>query len=166
MDIKPGTNELAPATNLLTPGEVEDINGNLSSDMNSTNKVPTMLYFQYGKKTEVINSTIFLYKALDFYSKEFGSFPFTSYTLVFIEDLPVDICGFAGLTLASDRLLYTADLIEPMERTTELLSAALAEQYSGINVLPKSFNDFWLVLGHWGINYFGSQLTLIKISSF
>lgn len=118
----------------------------MSMEANS-NKVPTMYYFLPGRREEVINSTLFMYKALNFYSKEFSSFPFTSYTVVFLEDFPSDVCTFAGMTIASDKLLYGPRLIEPSFKTTEILSSALAEQYSGVNVLPKSLNDIWCTTG-------------------
>ncbi|ODV87591.1 hypothetical protein CANARDRAFT_26971, partial [[Candida] arabinofermentans NRRL YB-2248] len=147
MDVKPGSDDLVPST-FFSEGVDGGMNDQLAlaNDSNS-NKVPTMFYYLPGKRDEVLNTTIFLYKALDFYSKEFGSFPFTSYTIVFVEDMPCDTLGFAGLTVASERLLYGPDLIEPILETTEKLSIALSEQYSGINVLPKTLNDLWCTIG-------------------
>lgn len=146
VDVKSGTDELV--VRQQSSVEIsEDVSLQLSVDTANTNKVPTMLYYLPGNKQEVVNSTIFLYKALEFYSKEFSSFPFTSYTLLFIEGLPSTICTFAGMSIASSRLLYGPELVEPMFETTESLSIALAEQYSGVNVLPKTLNDIWCVSG-------------------
>ncbi|OWB66626.1 binding protein [[Candida] boidinii] len=117
-------------------------------DVTSTNKVPTMFYYLPGDKDRVINSTIFLYRALEFYAKEFGSFPFISYTMVFLDDVPCEsTLGFAGMTIVNSKLLYPPQSIEPIFNTTESLSIALAEQYLGINVLPKSLNDIWCTIG-------------------
>ncbi|VEU23730.1 DEKNAAC105032 [Brettanomyces naardenensis] len=147
LDLKTGSDKLVPSTAFLNAlDEANDEALELSVEANS-NKVPTMFYYLPGRNSEVMNTTIFLYKALNFYSKEFSSFPFTSYTLIFLEDFPCDTCTFAGMTIASDRLLYGPDLIEPIFSTTETLASALAEQYSGVNVLPKTLNDIWCTVG-------------------
>ncbi|KAG0684027.1 hypothetical protein C6P40_001817 [Pichia californica] len=147
VDVKQGSGDLVFNQQSTTSNSGDDNQVQFTLDNANTNKVPTMLYFPPGKKEEVINSTIFLYKALDYYSKEFSSFPFTSYTLLFIDDLPCDICTFAGMTVASTKLLYGPKFIEPLFETTEKLSIALAEQYSGVNVLPKTLNDIWCTSG-------------------
>ncbi|QPG72984.1 hypothetical protein FOA43_000288 [Brettanomyces nanus] len=147
LDLKPGTDRILPSTTLLNSlDDASDEAIELSVEANS-NKVPTMFYYLPGMKRDVINTTIFLYKALDFYSKEFSSFPFTSYTLVFIEDFPCDACSFAGITIASDSLLYGPELVEPIFKTTEILAVSLAEQYAGVNVLPRTLNDIWCTVG-------------------
>ncbi|CDK26927.1 unnamed protein product [Kuraishia capsulata CBS 1993] len=112
-----------------------------------TSQMPLNVYYMPGRKAEVLNTCLFLPKALDFYSNEFGSFPFNSYSLVFIDDLPATVCGFAGLTIANTDLLYGPNLIEPMFEATETLAVALSQQYSGINVLPYSLNDVWCTIG-------------------
>ncbi|KAG7894426.1 hypothetical protein KL935_005384 [Ogataea polymorpha] len=160
LDVKPGTDELVPS-NALANFADKDINNatNFSTESNS-NKVPTMLYFLPGRKEEVLNTTVAMYKMFDFYSKEFGSFPFPSYTMVYVDDMACDSCAFAGMTIMSSKLLYSPKLIEPIFDVTEKLAVALSEQYSGINVLPKSLNDFWLVIG---ISYFMAGQFLKKL---
>lgn len=157
-DLKPGSGEIVINSESFTGDAAKDLT--LNFDATNSNKVPTLLYFQEGFKEEVINSTLFLYKALDFYSKNFSSFPFTSYTLLFIEGLNAKTCSFAGMTIASTELLYKPNQIEPIFETTEILSSALAEQYSGVNVLPKSLNDIWLTQG---IAYYMSSQFLKKL---
>ncbi|KAK6458112.1 uncharacterized protein RJT20DRAFT_126034 [Scheffersomyces xylosifermentans] len=93
------------------------------------------------------NTTIFAKKAIDFYSKEFGSFPFSSYGMTFVQDSPSDSFNFAGLSIFSDKLLYPADIIEPMLTSTEITLEAIACQWSGINIVPQSFNDLWCTIG-------------------
>jgi len=112
-----------------------------------TTAVPTAIYCLPSQRQDVVNTTIFLYKAIDFYSREFGSFPFTSYALVFVSDIDVDVCGFAGLSVLSKRLVYAPNVIEPIYTSTYALSVALSEQWSGINVVPKTFNDSWVTIG-------------------
>jgi transcription initiation factor TFIID subunit 2 len=144
VDLKPGTDDFT----FDDQGAVEEIKQNaFPIDAANSNKVPTLIYFHPGRKQEVINTTLFLYKALEYYSKEFSSFPFTSYTLLFIDGLSADICSFAGMTMANSNLLYGPGFIEPMFSTTEKLAIALAEQYAGVNVLPKTLNDIWCTIG-------------------
>lgn len=112
-----------------------------------TTAVPASIYCLPSQKDDVVNTTIFLYKAIDFYSREFGSFPFTSYALVFVSDIDADVCGFAGLSVLSKRLVYAPNVIEPIYTSTYALSVALSEQWSGINVTPKTFNDSWVTIG-------------------
>ncbi|CCH43782.1 Transcription initiation factor TFIID subunit 2 [Wickerhamomyces ciferrii] len=122
-----------------------------------TTAVPCSIYCLPHQQNDAINTTIFLYKAIDFYSREFGSFPFTSYALVFVSDISVELCGFAGLSILSKNLLYAPNVIEPIYTSTYKLSVALSEQWSGINVVPKTFNDFWVTLGI--AHYMAQQFT-------
>lgn len=147
VDLKPGSDDLTLNQQNPLNTSNKDVSLQFNIDANNTNKVPTLMYFHPGRKQDVINSTLFLYKALEFYSKEFSSFPFTSYTLLFIDSLCSETCSFAGMTIASSKLLYSSKQIEPIFNTTEKLAIALAEQYSGVNVLPKSLNDIWCTIG-------------------
>ena len=147
IDLKSGSDELSINDQNIQENHDNENSAQFGIDTANTNKVPTLIYYHPGRKEEVINTTLFLYKALEFYSKEFSSFPFTSYTLLFIDTLPSSTCSFAGMTIASSNLLYGPKRIEPMFSTTEKLSIALAEQYSGVNVLPKTLNDIWCTIG-------------------
>ncbi|OWB59302.1 binding protein [[Candida] boidinii] len=149
MEADPETGKLVSSKDTLNKVNYDPTDFSVNDvDVASTNKVPTMFYYLPGDKDRVINSTIFLYRALEFYAKEFGSFPFNSYTMVFLDDVPCEsTLGFAGLTIVNSKLLYSPQSIEPIFNTTESLSIALAEQYLGINVLPKSLNDIWCTIG-------------------
>ncbi|KAH3674322.1 hypothetical protein WICMUC_003394 [Wickerhamomyces mucosus] len=110
-------------------------------------QVPSAVYCLPSRQTNAINSTIFLYKAIDFYSKEFGSFPYTSNALVFVSDIDSEYSGFGGITILNEKLLYSPREIEPLYPTTFTLSVVLAEQWSGINVVPKTYSDLWVTIG-------------------
>lgn len=106
-----------------------------------------MLYFLPGLEDVVTNTCIFAHKALDFFSKEFGSFPFGSYGIVFVTGPAYPYHNFAGLSVISDSILYPADVIEPMFTVTEDILECIASQWSTINIVPQVFNDLWCTLG-------------------
>lgn len=121
-------------------------------DANNTNDdyVPIQIYtlpsYDINKKV-VINSTIISQKILDFYAKEFGSFPFASYGLVFLPTVSTQSLDFAGLTIANTRLLYPPEIIDQVIPTTEQLAWSIANQWSGINITPTGLNDYWCCIG-------------------
>lgn len=112
-----------------------------------TTAVPSAVYCLPSQVDDAVNSTIFLYKTIDFYSREFGSYPYISYAMVFVSDLDVEFNGFGGLSILSNSILYPATAIEPIYDTTYTLSLALAEQWSGIYLVPKTYSDIWTTIG-------------------
>lgn len=105
----------------------------------------------------VLNTTIVSQKIMDFYSKEFGSYPFASYSIVFLPTLVDPTMDFAGMTLSNTRLLYPPEMIDSMFTTTNHLAWALATQWSGVNITPLEMNNIWCCLGIAGYMVF--QLT-------
>ncbi|KAG0661565.1 hypothetical protein C6P44_002682 [Monosporozyma unispora] len=95
----------------------------------------------------VINSTIVCQRIIDFYSKEFGSYPFTSYSLVFLPSITNPTMDFASMTICNTRLLYDSTILDQMFSTTDYLSWSIASQWSGINITPLEMNDIWCCLG-------------------
>ncbi|KHC47363.1 transcription initiation factor TFIID subunit 2 [Candida albicans P60002] len=93
------------------------------------------------------NTSIITNKALDFFSKEYGSFPFSSYAIVFVRYSPCQTSNFAGLSVMSSKLLYPPDMIEPMFTVTDILLKSIATQWAGINISPQTFNDMWCTIG-------------------
>ncbi|EDO19103.1 hypothetical protein Kpol_2000p71 [Vanderwaltozyma polyspora DSM 70294] len=102
----------------------------------------------------VLNSTIVCQKILDFYSKEFGSYPFTSYSLVFLPTVVDPTMNFASMTICNTRLLYPRKIIDLMKPTTDFLAWSLAVQWSGVNITPLEDNDIWCCLGMAGYMVF------------
>lgn len=147
LELKPGTDDLTTAVAQTVPVSALDDNEVATLDAAAASRTSTHFYFLPGQRENVLNSTAFLYKVFDFFSKEFSSYPFSSYSIVFLDDFSSQPCSFAGMTIASTDLLYSADRIEPAFSTTEILTCALADQYSGVNVLPKTLNDIWCVIG-------------------
>lgn len=105
------------------------------------------LYFLPGQEELAKNTCIFARSALDFFLTEFGSYPFSSYGIVFVSGPAHHYNNFSGLSILSDRTLYPADIIDPMFSTTEKILECIASQWSGINIVPQTFNDLWCTKG-------------------
>ncbi|KAH7907029.1 hypothetical protein BJ138DRAFT_1137716 [Hygrophoropsis aurantiaca] len=88
-----------------------------------------------------------LRSAMSFYSTEFGSYPFGSYKVVAVDELPTQRFDSSTLSLITVDLLHGEDSIEQALETRQALSHALACQWIGINIQQKSWSDTWLVNG-------------------
>lgn len=84
---------------------------------------------------------------MSFYLTEFGSYPFGSHKLVFVEELPTQRFDAATLSLLTVDLLHGDDAIDQVFETRHSLSHALACQWVGINIQQKLWSDTWLVNG-------------------
>lgn len=100
-------------------------------------------------------------KAIDFITMTYGSYPFSGYSLCFVDDLHPEILDTGSLSLCSNRLLFPEDVIEPLDRVSRQLVHALAVQWMGINIVPKDPSDFWVVVG---IAYFITDIFMKKLS--
>ncbi len=78
---------------------------------------------------------------------EFGSYPFNSHKLVFVDQLPTQRFDSASLSIVSLDVLHGENAIEQAMETRQSLSHALACQWVGINIIPKTWSDLWLVNG-------------------
>lgn len=100
-----------------------------------------------GYEALLTETTSFLRSAMNFFSTECGSYPFGSYKLVFVDELPTQRFDSATLTIASVDVLHGDDAIDAYYDSRQVLSHALACQWMGINILPKTWSDLWLVNG-------------------
>ncbi|GLB35736.1 putative peptidase family M1 domain [Lyophyllum shimeji] len=100
-----------------------------------------------GHENFLPTSTSALRQAMTFYSTEFGSYPFGSYKVVFVEELPTQRFDSSTLSIVTTDLLHGDDAIEQALETRHALAHALACQWAGINILPKHWPDTWLVNG-------------------
>lgn len=117
-------------------------------DDEDSSGIPISAYCLSDRVTDTANTCVFLYRAMEFYTKEFGSYPFTSYSICFVSDMPRLSASAVGLTLCSDELLFPPEAIDPVfSSTTEELSLALAAQWVGVNILPATWNDIWVTIG-------------------
>ena len=90
---------------------------------------------------------LILFQAIDFFTEEYGSYPFNSYSLCFVDDLHTDIAKTAAFSICSSRLLFPEDVLEPIDTVTRQLTEALASQWVGINIVPKTPADIWITTG-------------------
>lgn len=101
----------------------------------------------------IIESSLsFLPKAMDLIETEAGTYPFDSYRAVFIDDSDyaspgAPVQNAASLTLFPSDLLHPPSVVEQAYDTRQIVSHALAQQWFGILVMPKLWEDTWLVVG-------------------
>ncbi|KAF4611399.1 hypothetical protein D9613_004170 [Agrocybe pediades] len=100
-----------------------------------------------GQEQLLSSSTTCLRSAMSFYTSECGSYPFGSFKLVFVDLLPSQRFDSATLSLVTTDLLHGDDAIEQAIETRYALGHTLACQWAGINIIPKSWSDLWLVNG-------------------
>ncbi|KAI4731608.1 hypothetical protein E4T49_00639 [Aureobasidium sp. EXF-10728] len=100
-----------------------------------------------GRAEELRNTCMPMAKAIDYFTVNYGSFPFSSYKLIFVDDLVQDVTHTASLSICSTRLLFPEDIIEPLDANTRVLVHALASQWVGVNVIPKEARDMWAITG-------------------
>ncbi|KAK0246182.1 hypothetical protein EDD85DRAFT_924985 [Armillaria nabsnona] len=120
----------------------------MSDDTTTTSQQPGMYAFCLpGQEAYLSTSTSALRSAMTFYATEFGSYPFGSYKVVFVDELPVERFDSSTLCLVTVDLLHGDDAIEQAIEVRQILSHALACQWAGINIQPKTWSDIWLVNG-------------------
>ncbi|KAF9531853.1 hypothetical protein CPB83DRAFT_785561 [Crepidotus variabilis] len=100
-----------------------------------------------GQEQYLSSSTSTVRTAMSFYATEFGSYPFGSYKMVFVDQMPTQRFDSATLSLITTDILHGDDGIEQAIETRHALSHALACQWVGINIIPKTWSDLWLVNG-------------------
>ncbi|KAI9835719.1 MAG: hypothetical protein M1819_001896 [Sarea resinae] len=113
-----------------------------------------------GRADEVRNTCLPLAKAIDSFTVTYGSYPFSSYKLCFVDDQVADTVHTASFTLCSNRLLFPEDILEPLDRVTRILVHALVSQWIGVNIIPKESTDTWVIIG---ISYFITDIFLKKL---
>ncbi|EEB09695.1 TATA-binding protein associated factor Taf2 [Schizosaccharomyces japonicus yFS275] len=96
---------------------------------------------------EVQNTCAFIYKAMDFFVREYGSYPFTTFKLCFVDEITIPVISSASMAIVGNSLLYPKDIIEPIYDSTRTLTWALASQWIGVYVIPKHWHDLWLIYG-------------------
>ncbi|KAK7063812.1 transcription initiation factor TFIID subunit 2 [Favolaschia claudopus] len=118
----------------------------IAEDGNSS-QPPMYAFCLPGHESHLTTSTSCLRSAMSFYATEFGSYPFGSYKLVFVDEMPTQRFDSSTFTLLTVDLLHGEDAIEQVLETRHALAHALACQWMGINIQPKFWSDSWLVNG-------------------
>lgn len=113
-----------------------------------TTQAPYMYGFCLpGHESLLATSTSILRSAMTFYTSQCHGYPFKSYKVVFVDEMPTQRFDSASLSLLTVDLLHGQDAIEQAIETRHALSHALACQWVGINILPKTWSDLWLSNG-------------------
>ncbi|KAI0375461.1 hypothetical protein BV20DRAFT_960622 [Pilatotrama ljubarskyi] len=100
-----------------------------------------------GHEAYLTSTVSFMRSAMSFYVTEFGSYPFGSYKLVFVEELVTQRYDAATLSLVSVEMLHGEDAIDQVYEARHSLGHALACQWIGVNIQQKMWSDTWLVNG-------------------
>lgn len=102
-----------------------------------------------GREAEMEHSIGVVRQAMDYYTTTFGSYPFSTYTIAFVDALAAGTPTFhsAALTLYSSDLLHPPSIIDQAYETRHVLAHGLAVQWSGVNLIAKGTGDVWLVVG-------------------
>lgn len=111
------------------------------------NAIPIHGFCLPGRADEVRNTCFPMAKASDFLSLSYGSYPFSSFKLCFVDDTPEETIPTAWLSICSNHLLFPEEIIDPMYDSTRVLVHALAYQWIGINIVPKNATDAWVTVG-------------------
>ncbi|KAJ7758587.1 hypothetical protein B0H14DRAFT_2634672 [Mycena olivaceomarginata] len=117
------------------------------ADDGNSSQPPMYAFCLPGHESLLTTSTACLRSAMSFYTIEFGSYPFGSYKLAFVDEMPTQRFDSSTFLLLTVDLLHAEDAIEQSLEMRHALSHALACQWMGINIQPKFFSDTWLVNG-------------------
>ncbi|PKI83009.1 hypothetical protein MVES_002777 [Malassezia vespertilionis] len=96
---------------------------------------------------ELRNTVGFTWQAIEYISSEYGSFPFNSFKMVFVDNTLVDCNTASTLAVCSSDLLHPASVIDQAFENRHILSNAVAFQWVGINIIQKTWADTWLIHG-------------------
>ncbi|KAL1304009.1 hypothetical protein AAFC00_000450 [Neodothiora populina] len=118
-----------------------------SDDKIGQNAIHVHGYCLPGRADDLRNTCMPMAKAIDNFTLDYGSFPFTNYKMLFVDDLVQDVAHTASLSICSNRLLFPDDVIEPLDSNTRILIHALASQYIGVNIIPREPTDLWVITG-------------------
>ncbi|TVY49814.1 Transcription initiation factor TFIID subunit [Lachnellula occidentalis] len=100
-----------------------------------------------GRSNEVRNTCAPVVQALDWFSLQYGAFPFSQYSLVFVDDQPRDTEHVASISLCSTRLLVSEEFIDPEVESVRAIIQALATQWFGVGIVPADKCDSWITVG-------------------
>ena len=109
--------------------------------------IPVHAFCLPGRSDEVQNTSFPMAQAIDFFCLTYGSYPFSSYKICFVDDVPLDAFPTASLAICSSHLLFPAEIIDPMYDSTRALVHSLACQWAGVNIIPHQPADTWVTMG-------------------
>ncbi|KAK0391633.1 hypothetical protein NLU13_1132 [Sarocladium strictum] len=108
----------------------------------------------------VRNTAAALTMAADFMTFTFAKYPFGNFKLVFLDDMVEDAVPLHSMAFVSNRLLYPEDVIDHEIEVTRQIVYTLTYQWTGINMIPNTRSDLWLVMG---LAHFMTDLFMKKL---
>ena len=108
----------------------------------------------------VRNTCVALTWAADHFSYTFAKYPFGNFKMCFLDDMVDETVPLYSMAFVSNRLLFPESIIDTEVEVTRKLVYTLAYQWSGINLIPNTRNDLWLVFG---IAHYLTELFMKKI---
>lgn len=100
-----------------------------------------------GRAEELRNTAYPVHLIIDYFGVMYGSFPFSEYQMLFVDDLALDTVPTAGLTFCNADLLFPYEVLEPLTPNTKKMIRAVADQWMGVNAIAKDSEDAWIVAG-------------------
>ena len=134
----------------IGPFETVDLSKFRESDEDDRlgqNAIPIIGYCLPGRSSDVENTCLPLAKAVDFFTTTYGSYPFSDFKLCFVDDIFPEIIHTGYLAICSNHLLFPEDVMDTMIEVTRKLVHAVATQWIGINIVPNTAADTWVVVG-------------------
>ncbi|KAI9163155.1 Transcription initiation factor TFIID subunit [Paramyrothecium foliicola] len=95
----------------------------------------------------VRNTSAALTMAADYFTYTFAKYPFGNFKVCFLEDMVEDTVALHSLAFVSNRLLFPEDVFDTEIDVTRKIVYTLAAQWIGINMIPNTRHDLWLVIG-------------------
>ncbi|KND91065.1 Transcription initiation factor TFIID subunit 2 [Tolypocladium ophioglossoides CBS 100239] len=108
----------------------------------------------------VRNTAAALTMAADFLTYTFAKYPFGNFKVCFLDDMIEYTVPLHSLSFVSNRLLFPDDIIDTEIDVTRKIVFTLTYQWIGINMIPNTRNDLWLVLG---VAHYMTDLFMKKI---
>lgn len=108
----------------------------------------------------VRNTAAALTMAADFLTYTFAKYPFGNFKVCFLDDMVEDAVPLHSLSFVSNRLLFPEGIIDTEIDVTRKIVFTLTYQWIGINMIPNTRNDLWLVLG---VAHYMTDLFMKKI---
>nr|XP_018260330.1 transcription initiation factor TFIID subunit 2 [Kwoniella dejecticola CBS 10117]OBR82488.1 transcription initiation factor TFIID subunit 2 [Kwoniella dejecticola CBS 10117] len=107
---------------------------------------PILAFCLPGELDNLKHSTSWLPRAMTFYA-EMGSYPFTDFKAVFVNNPRTECSTSATLAILSSDLLHPPTIIEEALEIRQILSLALIQQWVGVNIIQRTLADTWLING-------------------
>lgn len=126
----------------------EDQTRRLLDSLDPTSDVQPLIlaYCLPGFELDLANSVSCMRQAMSFF-EGYDGYPYSSFKMVFVEEPCSQSLVSASMATFTQEFLYPVEVIEQAMVTRPILTHALATQWSGVHMVPKSYSDIWLTTG-------------------